>query len=132
MPSSSANMNVTFIVTVDKIGGMVNRFHIKALYLCLLFNFFSFPVTAATCGKFLWMVHVGGSTEKGPSCKHINENDYYTIWRIPCRSERLAHLAQLMSDVQNVLLQVRLRVIDGRWQASMEVVSCRIRPRSQR
>ena len=25
--------------------------------------------------KFLWMVRIGGSTEKG---KHIHENDYYT------------------------------------------------------
>ena len=34
-----------------------------------------FFVLTADINKFLWMVRIGGSTEKG---KHIKEHDYYT------------------------------------------------------
>lgn len=37
-------------------------------------NFHLFSV-GADINKFLWMVRIGGNTERG---KHIKENDYYT------------------------------------------------------
>ena len=42
---------------------MLNKFILNSLKLSLDIN------------KFLWMVRIGGSTEKG---KHIKEHDYYT------------------------------------------------------